>query len=1433
MRKLLTIFLLFISIAALAQTTPTTPPPGSPQLMSTNTVYQDAVTKKYYVYNGSTFLWRQLTDSLEVKRMIEAAAGGVTSITPGIGFLSHTPITTIGTMNVDTGSVIQTIPNLYPRGDLRWLRKADSAHYIPTWQFYHGNNTIGGMWEFNKITANSIIIDPTAFGGILIRNDSIKTVTPGTGIFISPQQYLSLSPRDGTIVTGNMFEKDSRWALNSGDAHFAVNPADGSGGIYISNTGANAQLSFGGDGTKTPVTLTYGNVYPTTADGYLYIRGGSYGTTSLGHVISSNDLSRDSTYNAATYLPLRGGTMTGDINMQNNKIQYGTSSPWYSNYDTVLKGFSISHAGYPNFVFKNDTLAKYSGGVYVDKAVFTTDLLTAPVSTAQRSAIDSTGRAEYITYPDSMTFRPFAIYRDQGGVYHPNATAISVKNELIKKGTSYYISTSGSDSNSGLTPLLPKKTVSSVMTANLGKTSIVYIAPGIYRKDVFDVTKAASDSSNLVLIGAGTGKTYLTGGNSAAETWTATAGGAYTASIAGVTRALDAKYLNVYGLLSELKYVSTADSTQIVAGSVFYNSTDVYVHTQDGRMPDANVLVLKNEGNEYIANKGTFYAEGISFTGSKRALQIFSNPSTSASQVHAYLYNCNFTYGSIGEGLWTFNIASTWSENCLSAFNSSDGFNYKSTNNPIAQGVVEINNQSFNNGFYQNKPKTPYIYNASSAHSSIDVVRVNCIGFGNAGPNYIDVSALSTDSTYGKKQYILNAGVTAYSSAGRYSSSDPNSGNADFQGGSIGGRTIVYCYGCVSRSDSSFKAQSGSTIYRDSFTRYAGTSIGNVISGTAPGTAGLVSPSISYPQTNTFADMYSSYTNGPGINLTGNVFSLDKTYTDTYYPQLTGSYSNPAWITSLSATKLTGAASITSLLTTSTIRAGGGASPTLPSLGASSAFTPLVGSSVSSGQSGIYAYVPDGTNNRRIGLVVNQTDGVVGISMNQSTGVAPFVITNGSTEWGRFDASGNFGIGTGATVSARLHAISTTEQLRVGYSATQYWNAVTNSTGGTIFTPTGTTPYLALGGTIKLNSISSGTAGTDSLLTKNPTTNVLGKISSSFYVPSTRTVAGFALSSNITLASLTPGYGLTGSAYNGSTAQALTADTTSGTGLVSKSRLATNLGGYRKTSDSTTLFNQFLSTDRSFSGNITAKKFLSGFQISGHNRSYIDSGSMFTVSANNNIIQLYSGNGSNPYLDYNIGGFHGQLKSDNITAGRTWQLPDAGGILAINNVLYTNSTTKTVTNTTTETSLIPTGVGSLTLPIGVAGKEFRSVMGGVYSAPAVTAGTLTVNVYYGSTLLATGSASGLLAGASNLSFNGNLKITTITVGASGTVTIDGAINYSVGNNLARLTLDLNNTGNTVTVANNATQTFDVRVQWDTASTSKIIKATQFSLESLN
>ena len=59
------------------------------------------------------------------------------------------------------------------------------------------------------------------------------------------------------------------------------------------------------------------------------------------------------------------------------------------------------------------------------------------------------------------------------------------------------------------------------------------------------------------------------------------------------------------------------------------------------------------------------------------------------------------------------------------------------------------------------------------------------------------------------------------------------------------------------------------------------------------------------------------------------------------------------------------------------------------------------------------------------------------------------------------DASGNVGIGTTGP-SAKLHALSTTEQLRFGYDASNYWSGTVGSTGGLTLAGTGTGGALSL-----------------------------------------------------------------------------------------------------------------------------------------------------------------------------------------------------------------------------------------------------------------------------------------------------------------------------------------------------------------------------------
>lgn len=87
--------------------------------------------------------------------------------------------------------------------------------------------------------------------------------------------------------------------------------------------------------------------------------------------------------------------------------------------------------------------------------------------------------------------------------------------------------------------------------------------------------------------------------------------------------------------------------------------------------------------------------------------------------------------------------------------------------------------------------------------------------------------------------------------------------------------------------------------------------------------------------------------------------------------------------------------------------------------------------------------------------------------------------SNGA-EAARFDTSANFGIGIASSISARLHVVSTTEQSRLGYDATNYNSFTVGSTGNLTITSSNASGTLALrfgasgGQTIGAGTIASG-----------------------------------------------------------------------------------------------------------------------------------------------------------------------------------------------------------------------------------------------------------------------------------------------------------------------------------------------------------------------
>lgn len=172
---------------------------------------------------------------------------------------------------------------------------------------------------------------------------------------------------------------------------------------------------------------------------------------------------------------------------------------------------------------------------------------------------------------------------------------------------------------------------------------------------------------------------------------------------------------------------------------------------------------------------------------------------------------------------------------------------------------------------------------------------------------------------------------------------------------------------------------------------------------------------------------------------------------------------------------------------------------------------------------------------------------------------------------------------------------------------------------------------------------------------------------------------------------------------------------------------------------------------------------------------------------------------------------------------------------SIPGVLFTQTADKTVSNTVTETSIIGTGVGSITLPANffVAGKTIRIKVNGVYSTPALATPSVTIKIKYGSTAVASVTTSSLLSGASNLEFDGNVLITGRTTGSSGTVMTGGDIRYATGVAGTSATDPLNNSGSTTTINTTTSNALDVTVTWDSATSTRSAKSIVSSFEVLN
>lgn len=191
-------------------------------------------------------------------------------------------------------------------------------------------------------------------------------------------------------------------------------------------------------------------------------------------------------------------------------------------------------------------------------------------------------------------------------------------------------------------------------------------------------------------------------------------------------------------------------------------------------------------------------------------------------------------------------------------------------------------------------------------------------------------------------------------------------------------------------------------------------------------------------------------------------------------------------------------------------------------------------------------------------------------------------------------------------------------------------------------------------------------------------------------------------------------------------------------------------------------------------------------------------------------------------------------------AGDTWQdstqkclkTYEAGVTQALTGCLFTQTNTVSVGNTTNETTIVGTGVGTVTLPANffVAGKKINLFWDGYFRLE--NSPTLQVKIKIGSTTVwDSGAVTKSAVSTGTQYWRLNATLTCRTTGASGTVLTQALYEYIMPTRVHNVFENVKIS--TATIDTTASQAIDITVQWGTADTNNIHASTGGHLIALN
>ena len=362
-------------------------------------------------------------------------------------------------------------------------------------------------------------------------------------------------------------------------------------------------------------------------------------------------------------------------------------------------------------------------------------------------------RLGVIKYPDDFDrVLPFNLYVDEYGKVQHDFNFDMLHNQ--SNATVYWDWVNGTTTVDGTNPELPTKRFNKVMetissmsadtvTIEVKNRLIPYTELGrqfstTLNKNVIIKPHESIDQSVIT-----------TAQNTTTFNWTKD-GNSYYATRSAVVDVIDAKFKDFRGNPMSYRKVNTLSQNKNTPGSYYiYNSDQVYIHTYDGRKPDADVGMILPVGGEvhFIIDSNFLFLDNISY--------VFASTTGNALKVSGiesskfYARNSIFSHGETN-GLGTSRVGEVYTLNCQAFGNGSDGFNYHGTNGESPyEFVFEYYNYAYENG--HNVGGTG---NATAAHDGMTVLRVGSIGHDCNGPILADVNGC----------YSLNYNCTMFDS---------------------------------------------------------------------------------------------------------------------------------------------------------------------------------------------------------------------------------------------------------------------------------------------------------------------------------------------------------------------------------------------------------------------------------------------------------------------------------------------------------------------------------------------------------------------------------------------------------------------------------------------------------------------------------------------